>query len=296
MPKPNLQGTGADLYLLSRNGKKLVRRVLRKSVRGRTLAGQVAFEAQLAKYVLGQPFAANFVSSDASSITYEYVNGRDLFYSADAKKVGEALASLHSFSCASPPKFAPYAPAAHFVSGLFNNFEEAKIRKHSGESSDAAIKIIRESLSDLNSHAPAKSGSSPGCLVHNDLTSGNILVDDDGRARLIDWSWAAHSDCALDLLSFSCPIVTSWEYEHILSQNAAGDFASAYFSARKLADAEEQSVRSQARALSIPYFAGMLCWLFSGEPLSDAHRSAQKRFASKAFLKSAFSAVSNPAF
>ncbi|GEM_PF-3895987 len=292
MPKPSLRGTGADLYVKTLGGKKIVQRVLRKSAFGRSIPQQVRFEAALQKFIGGQPFCANFISSDSNSITYEYIQGRDIFYSADGKKVGAALAALHGFSSQTPFAFAQYSSAESLLSSI-RSVAMSKKETISRLAGAAAKDIF--SLAEKNPIPPAHENPN-GCIVHNDLTAGNILIGDNGTARIIDWSWAAHSDCALDLLSFTCPVVTSWEYEHIISEKAAKDFFSAYFSARQISDDEKHAITTQARSLAMPYFASMLLWLFSTGPESSQQKGAQERFSNPEFLKEAIDAVAKLKF
>ena len=116
MASPDLSGSGADLYIIKGASGKLVRRVPKKAAYSRSIAEQVKFESSVMSYLSGNDFAAKFVSSNSESIIYEYISGRELFYSADGKKMGEALSALHNFSSARTPNFAKYVNAREWIS------------------------------------------------------------------------------------------------------------------------------------------------------------------------------------
>lgn len=291
MAAPDLSGSGADLYIVKGATGKMVRRVPKKAAYSRSLPEQVKFEANVLSYFAGSDFAAKFVSSDAESITYEYIPGRELFYSADGKRMGEALAALHNFSSSHPQNFAAYAGAKGWISSsLIRHTAEIEsksslpmqLKKFAQGEIAAAMKILEKAKT---------SNRISGCLVHNDLAARNILVDENGKARLIDWCWALHSDAVLDILSYTCPIITSWEYRHFLSEKQQAEFFSSYFEGRKFDANAKKAFSSEFSALCMPYFAAMASWALSdfvGGPHQMPH---QAHIGEMDFLKKAKAAA-----
>ncbi len=250
---------------------------------------QAEFESSVLSCLDSQPFSVKFITSDSTSATYGYVDGRELFYSADGKKMGEALAALHSFPPAHPPKFAPYISCEKFIQGLLSNSEKS-IPKNPHVPRDAADFAMAAIANSKPALPAAASGASSGCLVHNDLVARNVIVDNSGQPHLIDWTWALHSDAVLDLLSYTCPIITSWDYEHFISGGQEKAFLLAYCASRNLDGAEKKALLLILSSLAKPYFAATLGWALSEFVGSSWDKSTQERLCDMAFLRRASAA------
>jgi len=287
MPSPDLSGSGADLYIIKGQDGKMVRRVVKKCAYSRSLKEQVEFESGVMSCLSGNDFAAKFVSSDSESITYEYIQGRELFYSADGKRMGEALAMLHDFSSSRQITFAKYQTAKGWISSALERNSAALESKSSV--SMAAKKFAQVQLAEASKSISAVPSSrlSRGCIVHNDLTARNILIDEKGKARLIDWCWALHSDAVLDALSYTCPIITSWEYPHFMSGGQMKEFFSAYFAGRKMGGDAKKAFARVFSLLCMPYFAAMAGWALSDFVGGPNHLPHQAHIGDAEFLKKA---------
>lgn len=282
MAKPTLSGGGADLFVTLSGKEKIVRRVPTKAFWGRKLSGEAKFESNLLSLIGNQDFSAKFISSDSKSLTYGYVKGREPFYSADGAKMGKALAHMHDYTTKNPPKFIDYVPAEAFIISWLGALKK-------GENLPTLSKIAEESLAKLSPMPFAKSKATSGCLVHNHLTLRNAVVDEKNAVRLVDFSWAQHSDAVLDMLSFTSPASTCSEYEHFISEGQQRDFFKAYFEERKLASSEKDAMLSKFSSLCVPYCALIFLYSRTGDGAHSLSPSSKKLFSDESFIIRAIS-------
>jgi aminoglycoside phosphotransferase (APT) family kinase protein len=113
-----------------------------------------------------------------------------------AYQCGEALARIHAIDCTQLPK--TIGPTS-----LDRRFEAAQQRLHAfGDISP----VMQFGLNWLIDHAPS---DAPGVLLHGDFRTGNLLIDQQGLAGVLDWE-LTHQGPAEEDLGYLCTHV--WRF------------------------------------------------------------------------------------
>jgi len=123
-----------------------------------------------------------------------------------AYQCGEALARIHAIDCKD-------LPSAVGPTTLPRRFEAAQSRLHAfGDISPA----LQFGLNWLIDHAP---DDTPHVLLHGDFRTGNLLINDDGLAGVLDWE-LTHQGPAAEDLGYLCAHV--WRFGQL--QKPVGGF------------------------------------------------------------------------
>lgn len=143
-------------------------------------------DAFIMAHVAGQTIARKILRDDV----YRLARPRLAF------QCGEALAKIHAVA---PERLPPDLPISHGLDQLdryttiYRSFEMDR-------------PVFELALSWLRKHAPAPL---PTTLVHGDFRNGNLMVDEDGLAAVLDWELAHQGDPREDL-GWIC--VNSWRF------------------------------------------------------------------------------------
>lgn len=198
---------------------------------------------------------------------FEWIEGRSLRASSDAKAVAATLARLHWHPFSAMTSCLPATPAVAFI--------QAKLRRYSRLNRvDGPIEKIlgaqtATALRDLQDLQDTKIRS---CLLHNDLVDGNVLCAK-GRIWLIDWDWALISAPCIDLFCFLSPFVRSWGPEpQYVGSRAAAEFLTSYFAV--LGGCGRRRMLGAQTKLWQPHNALLANWLYhDAERLPHSVRS-----------------------
>lgn len=74
-------------------------------------------------------------------------------------------------------------------------------------------------------------GAADRVLLHGDVAAANLLVDDDGSVRFVDWEWSGVGDAARDLALIGGPVPLEPWYAGLTSEGTRR-FAADYLAAR----------------------------------------------------------------
>lgn len=155
---------------------------------------------------------------------FEWIEGRTLQASRDARAVAATLARLHSHPLSAVTNYLPVTPTVPFI--------QSELRRYSrmNRTGGSIEKILAaQTTRALHALANMRDLKMRSCLVHNDLVDGNVLYAT-GRIWLIDWDWALISAPCVDLYGFLSPFVRSWGSKPgFLGTRAAAGFLRAYF-------------------------------------------------------------------
>ena len=153
-------------------------------------------EAFLMGFIPGESIPQKWLVDD----TYEVARSRLAF------QCGEALGRIHSIDCS-------LLPANIGPTTLDKRFAAAQKRLHAfGDISP----VMQFGLNWLIDHAPTEA---PCVLLHGDFRTGNLLVDEQGLAGVLDWE-LTHQGPAEEDLGYLCANV--WRFGHL--QNPVGGF------------------------------------------------------------------------
>ncbi|CAK0771812.1 Phosphotransferase [uncultured Gammaproteobacteria bacterium] len=128
---------------------------------------------------------------------HEWVDGEILWHAADPENyrlAGRDLATLHRV------RF------QHFYRDIFQirhqplSWREGFAQSLARELEGAAERLPGPVVDQLRALNPADWPEAPACLVHNDYSGGNILIEAQGRHKIIDWdNWMVEAP-ELDLV------------------------------------------------------------------------------------------------
>lgn len=113
-----------------------------------------------------------------------------------AEQCASELAKIHSIRLESLPEDTPRDDAASLVASLGQRYEEFGGR----------VPVFDYTLRWLNDHLPAASEPQ---LLHGDFRMGNLMIDENGIAAILDWELAHIGDPAQDLAYLCTP---SWRF------------------------------------------------------------------------------------
>ncbi|MDG2461795.1 MAG: phosphotransferase family protein [Luminiphilus sp.] len=145
---------------------------------------------------IGEAFLMGFIPGE--SIPQRWLADEDY---ADARnqlayQCGEALARIHTIDCSQLPK--TIGPTT-----LEKRFDAAQKRLHTfGDISP----VMQFGLNWLMDHAPSEA---PCVLLHGDFRTGNLLIDKNGLAGVLDWE-LTHQGPAEEDLGYLCTNV--WRF------------------------------------------------------------------------------------
>jgi aminoglycoside phosphotransferase (APT) family kinase protein len=153
-------------------------------------------EAFLMGFIPGESIPQKWLVDD----TYEVARSRLAF------QCGEALGRIHSIDCSKlPPNIGP--------TKLEKRFAAAQKRLHAfGDISP----VMQFGLNWLIDHAPSEASC---VLLHGDFRTGNLLVDEQGLAGVLDWE-LTHQGPAAEDLGYLCANV--WRFGQL--HKAVGGF------------------------------------------------------------------------
>lgn len=150
----------------------------------------------LMSHVLGETIARPILRND------EFQSARAVL----AAQCGSALSSIHSIPTDGLP------PELEHSDGLSQIARYEDIYR----AFNAPRPVFELTLQSLKANAPAPG---PSVLVHGDFRLGNLMVDEDGLAAVLDWELAHLGDPREDI-AWLC--VNSWRFGQ--SQNRVGGF------------------------------------------------------------------------
>ena len=125
-------------------------------------------------HAIGEAFLMGFIPGE--SIPQRWLNDANFAHARNklAYQCGEALAHIHAIDCTN-------LPSSIGPTTLARRFEAAQKRLHAfGDVSPA----LQYGLNWLIDHAPAET---PHVLLHGDFRTGNLLINDQGLAGVLDW-------------------------------------------------------------------------------------------------------------
>lgn len=157
-----------------------------------------------------------------------------------AHQAGTILARIHSIDIGLLPRLPYIAPLGH-VNTLYESY-----RRHS-----APRPVFELAFRWLRDHLPA--AAKPPRLVHADFRTGNLIVDQDGIAAVLDWELAHTGDPMRDL-GWLC--TNSWRFGAI--DSPVGGFGAYHDLIAGYEAAGGQRVSSEELRFWETF--GSLCW------------------------------------
>ncbi len=150
----------------------------------------------------------------------ELVRGRPFSYATDLPALARALVPVHALSPGHLPAVDPTPEL------LADGGRWLALAREAG--TDAVAVAHLEALASDAAAGPRLTAAS--VLVHTDLNAGNLMVEDDGAVRLLDWEAARRGPAAWDLAHALSPTTTRWDHASACTLDAAQvrDFLAAY--------------------------------------------------------------------
>ena len=159
-----------------------------------------------ASHPIGEAFLMGFIPGESIPQKWLVDDTYEVARSQLAFQCGEALGRVHSIDCAQLPS--NIGPTT-----LDKRFAAAQKRLQAfGDISP----VMQFGLNWLIDHAPTEA---PCVLLHGDFRTGNLLVDEQGLAGVLDWE-LTHQGPAEEDLGYLCANV--WRFGHL--QNPVGGF------------------------------------------------------------------------
>jgi aminoglycoside phosphotransferase (APT) family kinase protein len=189
---------------------------------------------------LGHGFVTAFVAGETMP---RRLLGDERFRRARTRMIGDLagfLARLHALPTDAVPELAQFADSADpiaAVTALYDRYDEAH----------PAIDVA---LRWLHRHRPPPR---PARLLHGDLRTGNLMVDEDGLAGVLDWE-CTHLGSPAEELGWLC--TRSWRFGHV--ERHAGGFGTR----SELLDAYHAAGGDRIEADEVRYWEvfGLLRW------------------------------------
>lgn len=182
------------------NGRVYAIRTCHRSQWDRTPDQQLAFEFDVQRAIERTriaPAPYGFVPGTPPMVVEEFVDGRVFDRATDGPRLAATLARLHRIPVT--PALTKLLPSQASVDRL--EFDARLSRVPPG--------AVRCHLEAAVARFPAPDDGRPG-LVHGDLVAGNLLVDDSGSCRILDWEGARLADPAWDLAYHLSPVTAWW--------------------------------------------------------------------------------------
>ncbi len=146
------------------------------------------------------------------ALLVDEIEGRAAQLPGDLPAIAECLASIHGLKVPPPSKRPPLADHSDPIAGTLVFIEEqARYLEDATDDSDA-ITLIREELGWARRFATENADQvQPTTLVASDTHPGNYVVDQSGRAFIVDLEKALYGSPAIDLAHCSLYTSTTWD-------------------------------------------------------------------------------------
>jgi homoserine kinase type II len=158
----------------------------------------------------------------------------------DARRVGEALARLHTAG-----KDAPRGPGRFEPEDLYRRLDRI------AEAKDPFLASLAGPLRGrLASWADRRDPALPRGLIHGDLFRDNVLWRDDGQiSALLDFESASDGPLAYDLMV----TLLAWSFKDELDLEIARSIAQGYTSGRPLSEVERQGLLAEGAIAALRF-------------------------------------------
>ncbi len=146
------------------------------------------------------------------ALVVDEIEGRAVQLPGDLPALAECLASIHGLPVPPPIKRPPLADHSDPIAGTLLFIEDqARYLEDATDDSDA-ISMITEELRWARKFADENAGEAqPTTLVASDTHPGNYIVDQSGRAYIVDLEKALYGSPAIDLAHCSLYTSTTWD-------------------------------------------------------------------------------------
>jgi len=146
------------------------------------------------------------------ALLVDEIAGRPPRLPQDLAALAEAMARVHALPVPPPAARAPLADHRDPVGGAMAEIEaQARFLGEAGLSSEARAEIEAELTWARTFRAEATSSVQPVCLVLTDTHPGNFLIDDAGRAIIVDLEKALYGSPGTDLAHATIYSSTTWD-------------------------------------------------------------------------------------
>jgi hypothetical protein len=146
------------------------------------------------------------------ALVVDEIEGRAVQLPGDLPAIAECLASIHSLKVPPPNERPPLADHSDPIAGTLVFIEEqARYLEDATDDLDA-VALIREELGWARRFAIENADQvQPTTLVASDTHPGNYIVDQSGRAYIVDLEKALYGSPAIDLAHCSLYTSTTWD-------------------------------------------------------------------------------------
>ncbi|MEK6954241.1 MAG: phosphotransferase [Candidatus Micrarchaeota archaeon] len=246
---------------------------------------QAGYEKKLAEKISSLDISPRFLSFGSITISgrkfpysvQEFVDGSDLDYSKDLPSVARLLHRLHHKTRGKK------SICQYRVEDVETYLEKkAQIDAVRSPQNSPINKLAKLAKARLEKSEPSTGNYQ--CLIHNDLTSENILISKN-RPYLIDWGWAMYSCAALDVCNILSPFNSSWARPYFINKPQAIAFLNSYF--KGFDEGDRENISSSIKEFWIPYNSLIANWIANDflpiHPIGEKHYFHTKPFQDKAF-------------
>ncbi|WP_168011813.1 phosphotransferase [Halomonas salinarum] len=207
----------AHLWLSRRNGKDWVARLPKQSqmrlAADDNLAYQAACFTRASRGGHTPALKAVLPASDAlprGGLLVSAIHGRSARLPEDLQAIAETLASLHAQPLPPSPERAPLlAPTNPWSAMLTELHEQAAYLDQAQIAPDVRCQLL-EDLESLTQWCEQATAPDPA-LISFDAHPGNFLIQDDGKAMLVDLEKCRYSLPGFDLAHASLYTSTTWD-------------------------------------------------------------------------------------
>ncbi|MDN6179401.1 MAG: aminoglycoside phosphotransferase family protein [Halomonas subglaciescola] len=140
-------------------------------------------------------------------LVVDAVRGRPAVLPDDLFRIAAALASLHGLSLPAPDSRAPLLAPINPWRALCNEVTEQAQFVEAAQLPDAVSRHIHAELNAL----PTRLDDTAACLISFDAHPGNFLIDEQGRAVLVDLEKCRYGLAGIDLAHASLYTSTTWD-------------------------------------------------------------------------------------
>ncbi|MDN6296599.1 MAG: aminoglycoside phosphotransferase family protein [Halomonas sp.] len=142
-------------------------------------------------------------------LVVEAIHGRPARLPDDLPKISRALASIHGLAVPPASQRAPLKAPADPWRAMRLEIAEQACFVDMAQLPDAASRRIHAALKTL----PARLDDTRACLISFDAHPGNFLIDDRGRAVLVDLEKCRYGLAGFDLAHATLYTSTTWDIE-----------------------------------------------------------------------------------